>query len=135
VFFCCSLQGLSTIKDNHVILIKAMDLRKCMLDLEADSEIPKWSPETLGKGHNLHMPNPDRALADGDPIYTSFIDVFGDDVSGNRSKSWNKHWNIYITHRNLPRKLLNQQNHIHFVSTSTHASVPEQFQGIKDVIE
>lgn len=116
-------------------MIKATDLRKCMLDIEADGEMPKWSPETLAKGHNLRIPNPDRVLAAGDPIYTSFIDVFGDDISGNRSKSWNKHWNVYITHRNLPRKLLNQQIHTHFVSTSTHASVPEQFQGIKEVIE
>jgi hypothetical protein len=124
----------STIRDDQVILVKASDLRDCMLDFE-DANLPKWSLETISKGHASRMPNPDRILADGDPIYTSFIDVFGDDVSGNRSKSWNKHWNIYITHRNLPRKFLNRPLHTHFVSTSPHASVPEQFQGIKEIIE
>jgi hypothetical protein len=62
-----------------------------MLDIEADGEMPQWSLATIEKGHPSAMPNPDRALADGDAIYTSLIDIFGDDVSGNRSKSWNKH--------------------------------------------
>jgi len=60
------------------------------------------------------MPNPDRVLAEGDPLYTSWIDIFGDDVS---------------------RKLLQQEFHTHFISTSPVASVPEQFHGIKQVLE
>jgi hypothetical protein len=106
-----------------------------MLDLEDQGAMPEWSEATHAAGHPSRMPNPDRALANGEPIYTVFIDIFGDDVSGNQSKSWNKHWNIYIKNRNLPREMLQQESHTHFVSTSPHAAIPEQFQAVKQVIE
>lgn len=137
--------------EGTTILVNASDLRLNFLDLKDKNLIPNWDRKlyflfTLNKfhtelgpavesGHAVRMPNPDRALAEGDPIYTSWIDVFGDDVSGNRSKSWNKHWNIYITHRNLPRKLLQQEFHTHFVSTSPTATISEQFHGLKPVLE
>ena len=106
-----------------------------MLDIKADNEMPRWSAETICKGHPFSIHNPNHALADGDPIYTSFIDIFGNNVSENQSKNWNKHWNIYITHWHLLRKLLNQQIHMHFISTSIYSSVPEQFHEIKHIIK
>ncbi|KAF7779140.1 hypothetical protein Agabi119p4_3485 [Agaricus bisporus var. burnettii] len=104
-------------------LVPASKLKFNMLDLQDNNAILSWSAQTIAAGHPQQMLNPDRALVDGDELYTSFIDVFGDDMSGNQSKSWNKHWNIYITHRNLPQRMLQQQYNVHFVSTSQHASV------------
>jgi hypothetical protein len=115
--------------------MEASDLEENFLDLQDQRCVPAWSDTTIAAGHPMRMPNPDRKLADGDPLYVSFIDIFGDDVSGNRSKSWNKHWNIYMKHRNLPRSVLQKDVHTHFVSTSPHAPIPEQFQGVKQIIE
>ncbi|TFK18464.1 hypothetical protein FA15DRAFT_660668 [Coprinopsis marcescibilis] len=80
--------------NDKVVMIPAADLIENILDLEENGTVPLWSQSTIDAGHPSQMPNPNHALAQGDPLYVSFIDVFGDDVSGNRSKSWNKHWNI-----------------------------------------
>ncbi|KAJ6612917.1 hypothetical protein B0H10DRAFT_2277539 [Mycena sp. CBHHK59/15] len=128
--------GTATVIDNSTVMISAGDLEANYLDLEFERSLPGvWADNAIEKGYPQRMPNPKRALAEGDPWYTSFVDYFGDYVSGNRSKSWNKHWNAYMTHRNLPCMLLQQEFHVHFVSTSPHASITEQFTVFKSVLE
>ncbi|KAJ7868525.1 hypothetical protein B0H14DRAFT_2346529, partial [Mycena olivaceomarginata] len=127
--------GHATIDDSKTIIITAADLSENYLDLQDKKLIPQWSAETKKSSYIARMPNPKREIAGGDPLYVTLVDFFGDDVSGNRSKSWNKHLNAYMTNRTLPRKLLQQEFHVHFVSTSPHASMAEQFQEFKTAVE
>ncbi|KAK7448124.1 hypothetical protein VKT23_013883 [Stygiomarasmius scandens] len=130
------LNGVAHIDDSKTVLISTRKLNGNYLDLQHENILPKsWTDSSLETGYTAKMPNYHRQIAGGDPLYTSFIDFFGDDVSGNRSKSWNKHNNSYITHRNLPRKLLQQEFHIHLISTSQHATITEQYSDIKKVVD
>jgi hypothetical protein len=106
-----------------------------LLDLEFSNRIPEWSEAATTHGYKNRMPNPLRSIAKGDPLYIIFIDYFSDDVSGNCSKSWNKHWNTYMTNWSLPQHLLQNEFYVHFVSTSQHASIPEQFKEFQKLIK
>ncbi|KAF7367987.1 hypothetical protein MSAN_00864400 [Mycena sanguinolenta] len=125
----------ATIMDSKTTFICAENLADNYHDLEHAGKIPKWGALTEAAGYPARMPNPKRIIAAGRPIYSSLVNYFSDDVSGNRSKSWNKHWNAYMTHANLPRELHQQEFHVHFVSTSPNATVSEQFQEFKAAVE
>ncbi|VDC00587.1 unnamed protein product [Peniophora sp. CBMAI 1063] len=118
---------------HDLAFIRADSLRRNFLALKEDGLLPQFSKKS--RELEKKMPNPLRALADGDPLYSSFVDLHPDDVSGNRSKSWNKHINVYMTHRNLPRSTVHQEFHHHFVSTSQHASALEQLDAVKTMID
>ncbi|KAJ6606724.1 hypothetical protein B0H10DRAFT_2178638 [Mycena sp. CBHHK59/15] len=114
-------QNEATVLDEKTLFIAANNLSNNYLDLQDQRKIPKWSAPTMAAGHPERMPNPKRVIAQGHPLYHSF--------------AWNKHWNGYMTHRNLPRKLLQQEFHVHFVSTSPNASISEQYREFKNAVE
>ncbi|KAJ3982098.1 hypothetical protein F5890DRAFT_1416419 [Lentinula detonsa] len=76
------------------------------------------------------MPHPLRAKANGRPIFRMRIMPWSDDVSGNVSKQYNAHTNIYAVSLNLPHKKLSQEFFVRFCSTSGNASSSEQFAAL-----
>ncbi|KAJ7731957.1 hypothetical protein B0H14DRAFT_3616062 [Mycena olivaceomarginata] len=97
--------GHATIDDSKTVIITASDLSENYLDLQDKKLIPHWSGAQLR--YIARMPNPKREIAGGDPLYVTLVDFFGDD----------------------------QEFHVHFVSTSPHASMAEQFQEFKTAVE
>lgn len=80
------------------------------------------------------MPNPWRARAKGRPVYCVQLRLWQDDVSGNVSKQWNKHWMYCMTQAGIPRRLLAQEYFTHYISCSPEASVLEQASAIIDIV-
>ncbi|KIJ43407.1 hypothetical protein M422DRAFT_169995 [Sphaerobolus stellatus SS14] len=79
--------------------------------------------------------HPTRIKAQGWPIYVCFLVLWGDDMSGNKTKQWNVHWNWYFTHAGCSKKLLMQEYFVLFASTSPNASNLEQAKAIIDQIK
>ncbi|KAI0734928.1 hypothetical protein C8Q72DRAFT_752879, partial [Fomitopsis betulina] len=76
--------------------------------------------------------HPVRAIAAKRPAFTVRLMPWVDDVSGNRSKQYNTHTNIYVANINLPHDKLKQEYFIRFCSTSQHASSSEQLEVLKE---
>ncbi|KZV84010.1 hypothetical protein EXIGLDRAFT_807538 [Exidia glandulosa HHB12029] len=118
--------------DETVRSIRAAELRKNYEQLST-KEIFTFSADSLAYG--AAMPNPLREIAGGLPLYTSFINIQSDDVSGNQSKQYNKHENINFTHANAPGRLLQCEYSVRFVSTSPHATSLEQFEAVHTMVK
>ncbi|KAJ7820571.1 hypothetical protein B0H14DRAFT_3089240 [Mycena olivaceomarginata] len=103
-------------------LIPASSLESNYLDLHGSIGIKftEYSP-------HYSMPHPLRQMAKGRPIFRLRIMPWSDDVSGNVSKQYNAHTNMYVTNLNLPHQKLQQEYFIRFASTSPYASSSEQF--------
>ncbi|KZT08876.1 uncharacterized protein LAESUDRAFT_735610 [Laetiporus sulphureus 93-53] len=114
--------------DGPLIEVHTGELKSNYYDLSAMSVVCDLSGP-LPQGIYIGL-NPLREIAKGRCMYTSFIKPWGDDVSGNRSKQYNDHTNVYLVYANLPHMKLSQEYFVHFLSMSQHACAGEQFDNI-----
>ncbi|KAF7370029.1 hypothetical protein MSAN_00632900 [Mycena sanguinolenta] len=78
--------------------------------------------------YSVQIPNKFRQVDNGEDLFTVWVPVWADDVSGARSKQYQKHLNVYTANANLPGQLLQQEYFVRFVSTSPHAGALEQLK-------
>jgi hypothetical protein len=76
------------------------------------------------------LPHPLRLKAHGRPVYSIPFIVFQDDVSGARTKQYNKHNVCYMSNAALPRTELNKTSNIRFVGSSTTCAPLEMMEGL-----
>lgn len=108
--------------------VSALLLHRNFLDIQSSHSenkiiISEGSPRFM-------MPHPLRAKAKGRPVFRMRVMPWSDDVSGNVSKQYNAHTNIYAVSLNLPHQKLSQEFFVRFCSTSANASSSEQFAAL-----
>ncbi|KAH8100336.1 hypothetical protein BXZ70DRAFT_973011 [Cristinia sonorae] len=126
--------GLFALKDDDLVSIKACDLEYNYLDLKASGSQFTFTPNCIAAHPWLQqMPHPERD-DENSPAFSVFSMWWSDDVSGNKTKQYNPHTNVYIANLSLPHRKLQQEYFIRFSSTSTNASSSEQLEAAaKDV--
>ncbi|KAK7040964.1 hypothetical protein R3P38DRAFT_3452826 [Favolaschia claudopus] len=120
------------VHDDETVRSHASDLKYNYLDLKhavnsitfTDSS-PDWAQS---------MPNPVRKIAKGRPVFSVRIIPWSDDVSGNVSKQYNPHMNVYMANACLPHRKVSQEYFVRFCSTSPHASSGEQLEALTEDI-
>lgn len=106
--------------------------KSTFLELEAHG-LPKFAQSSTE--WTTRMPHPFRKIAKDRPVYAVPLIVFQDDVSGNQSKQWNKHYNIYMSNAALPREVLDKEFSTRFVATSQHVPPLEMMRGLRKSVE
>ncbi|KAJ7467958.1 hypothetical protein FB451DRAFT_1020806 [Mycena latifolia] len=87
------------------------------------------------KEYGAKIPNQFRVIDNGEDLFTIWVPVWADDVSGARSKQYQKHINVYASNANLPGQLLQQEYFVRFVSTSPHAGALEQLKVVVNQVK
>ncbi|PBK70286.1 hypothetical protein ARMSODRAFT_987954 [Armillaria solidipes] len=94
------------------------------------SDIAAWLGEVLfdedSRTFAGKIPNCNRQIDQGDDLFTIWVPLWADDVSGACTKQYQKHINVYSQNANLPGTLLQQEFFVRFISTSPHATALEQ---------
>lgn len=80
------------------------------------------------------IPNVNCQIDKGEDLFTIWTPFWADDVSGARSKQYQKHINVYMMNANLPGQLLQQEYFVRFVSTSQNAGALEQLRVVTNEV-
>lgn len=80
------------------------------------------------------MPHPFQEIAKEKMVYSVPLIVFHD-ISGNVSKQWNKHYNIYMSNASLPREVPDKEFLTRFVATLPHVPPLEMMRGLRSSVE
>ncbi|KAJ7792622.1 hypothetical protein B0H14DRAFT_3094163 [Mycena olivaceomarginata] len=121
--------GIFTVEEHEIIRVPATDMQYNFLDLREQGEVVFSGVQDAFKPY---MPHPTRVIAQGRPVFVLRIMPWADDVSGNRSKQYNPHMNMYLANLNIPHKQLAQEYFVRFCSTSQHSGSLEQFDALSE---
>ncbi|KAJ6587239.1 hypothetical protein B0H10DRAFT_1961528 [Mycena sp. CBHHK59/15] len=114
--------------------IPALTLESNYLDLRTSSSIDfsvsLKRKEFKDDSVQYPMPHPLRTKAQGRPMFCLCVMPWSNNVSGNVSKQYNAHTNMYVTNLNLPHHKLSQEYFVQFTSTSPHTSSSELFTAL-----
>ncbi|TFK22439.1 hypothetical protein FA15DRAFT_657497 [Coprinopsis marcescibilis] len=121
-----------SLADPELVDVLVTDLWRNVLDLKLDSKIKLRFSTIFMHSWMSSLPNPLRIKANGCPMYRLRVAAWSDDVSGNISKQYNPHTNLYIQNLGIPHKKLSQEYFVRFCSTSSYASSSEQFTALRD---
>jgi hypothetical protein len=97
--------------------------------LEPNGHVFKWTRTDPEVGNRW------RVIARGARVYTFPIWLYCDDVSGNQSKRWNKHYSFLFSAAGLPRALFQHEYNVHFLCTSNLAPPLEMMDGVVNQLE
>ncbi|KDN33741.1 hypothetical protein RSAG8_13172, partial [Rhizoctonia solani AG-8 WAC10335] len=124
------------LQTNNIVHIPSTAFASNYFDIMEFMEPTNYRFTDDSKSFQAKMPNALCNLTSGsEDLLSCFIKPWCDDVSGGRTKQYQPHNNIYLSHANLPGHLLNQEYFVRFVSTTTHASSVEQFEAVKQQLD
>ncbi|KAJ7755636.1 hypothetical protein DFH07DRAFT_773318 [Mycena maculata] len=126
--------GSLVVQDEKLAVVEASEFQLNFLQI-LDGTSGIYSLAAQSNEFAKEMPHPLCQKAGSLMVYSIPLAIFINDVSGNKSKQWNKHFSCYMSNGALPRTKLENEFHARFVATSPFASPLEIMQGVRGSIE